>query len=138
MHYLIVENNIVTNRVVGTHDTAQPDWIEEKDYDVGIGWEYLENSKVFVRPGWTDVDWQNFYQKNNEFLQDHLSFYSRLVKSEEMKKFDENKTKQINEYLNELLDIANKMEKNVGAIYKINDLFYKDPLPTKPNLDNEV
>lgn len=137
MKFLIVEDNIVKNVVVGTIDLADPTWIN-LDYNVDIGWKYVEQFDVFMRPDWTNETWQEYVTAQTNILNELQEYYTSLVAStHHMETFDEEKQNEIREYLSSINDRISNIEKHVSNIYNSSDV-HLEPLEVRPNLESEV
>ena len=137
MKFLIVEDNIVKNVVVGTIDLADPTWIN-LDYNADIGWKYVEQFDVFMRPDWTTETWQEYVTAQTNILNELQAYYTSLVAStHHMETFDEEKQNEIREYLSSINDRISNIEKHVSNIYNSSDV-HLEPLEVRPNLESEV
>ena len=137
MKYLIIENNIVKNIVIGTIDLANPSWINV-NYNVDIGWKYVEQYDVFMQPDWTNERWEEYVTTNTNTLNELKDYYESLIAAtHHMETFDEEKQNEIREYLSSVNDKISDIEQHVSNIYNCSDVF-AEPLEVKPNLESEV
>lgn len=137
MKFLIVENNIVKNIVVGSIDLADPSWVTV-DYTVDIGWKYVEQFDVFMRPDWTNEKWQEYVTTNKNTINELKEYYESLIQAtHHMETFDAEKQEEIRDYVSSINNKISDIEQHVSNIYNCSDV-YLEPLAVRPNLESEV
>ena len=137
MKFLIVEDNIIKNIAVGTLDLVDPTWVKST-YDTDIGWKYVQQYDVFMKPDWTNSDWEEFVQTTTTTINELQTYYTRLVAStHHMESFDEEKQDKIKEYLSSINTKISDINQHVSNVYGCLELF-GEPLEVRPNLDSEV
>jgi hypothetical protein len=143
--YLHVENNIVTNSVLGTSTYFLENWIENKyPVDVTIGWKYIPEKNIFLPPNVTEEDLQEQLHDHLVKLKEAQAFYYTFTQSNHYKNgiTEELKTSVL-DYLKNIAeiikDVEEKTKKNImhflgSECHQIPT----EPFIDRPNLENEV
>jgi len=136
MNFLIVEDNVIKNRVVS--DTKiDPSWVEE-EYPTNIGWKFVEKYNSFMPSSWSGEQWELYYNNELTKFTELKNYYQNLSQSpSHMEKFEEEKRNEINNFYQELVNLDKNINQKQGYIFSIAKLPV-EPIEVRPNLDSEV
>jgi hypothetical protein len=140
--YLILnDENVVINISVGPTEAANER--QSPDVDVGIGWKLNDELNIFLPSGMTTEDFNEIKTQFINKCVELKSYYDLLVKHEAFNSLTAELKAEVTDWLSDL----NTMHTNISTnnelvlMYRgpnLKNVSTYEPLPVRPNLENEV
>lgn len=142
LFFLIVENGVVVNRVIGSTsymgDNVFP---QPEGPDVEIGSTFVESRNLYLPPNVTLEELDSKVSEDLPKLEEKQTFYKKFVESDNFKQnITEDLKKQTTDYLESINRIVDDVKKNPLWIlsHQTDFILSGEPFKIRPNLDNEV
>ena len=142
--YLILnDENVVVNISVGPTESANEIQASDAHLDVGIGWKLNDALNIFLPSGMTTEDFNEMKTQLITKCVELKSYYDLLVKHEAFNSLTAELKAEVNDWLSDLNTMHTNISTNNELVLMYRGPNFKnvstyEPLPVRPNLENEV